>query len=433
MKTTFKKSLAIVLAMIMLFCTLVFTASAKIYSGTCGDKLKWFLDTSTGVFKISGTGSMEDYSFETTPWYLYRGYIKTVNIPDGVTTIGEYAFYNCSRLTSITIPNSVTAIGDSAFKYCSSLTSVTIPDGIISIGNNAFYSCYNLTSVTIPNSVITIGDFAFDSCDKLKNVTIGDSVETIGFAAFSYCSGLTRIIIPNSITSIGYAAFKGCDSLTDVYYIGTESQWQKISIDISNESLTYATVHYHPHHSYTDYITIPATCTKSGTKTYSCYCGDNYTVTLAANGHTKGESQYIGGNKYAKLCTVCGKTLEVAELLIEKLEFKQPSVTTINYGETLVLQLENVELPEGFAIEWSLTGDSFTLTTSEDGKECRATSIAAGNVTVTATLVDENGESVINAIGNVIFVNINLKSNVSFWQKIVSFFKDLFGMNRIIY
>ncbi len=433
MKTTFKKSLAIVLVMIMLFCTLLITASAKIYSGTCGDKLKWFLDTSTGVFKISGAGSMEDYSFETTPWYLYRGYIKSVNIPDGVTTIGEYAFYDCSSLTSITIPNSVTAIGDSAFKYCSSLTSVTIPDGIISIGNNVFYSCYNLISVTIPNSVITIGDFAFDSCNKLKNVTIGDSVTTIGFAAFSYCYSITRLTIPNSVTTIGYGAFKDCDSITDVYYIGTETEWRKISIGLSNEPLTYATVHYHTNHSYTAYTTTTATCTNPGTKTYSCYCGNDYTVTLAANGHVIGEWEYIGGNKYAKLCTVCGKKIEITEFLINELKFKQPSLTTINYGETLVLQLENVELPEGYAIEWSLTGDSVTLTTSEDGKECRATSIAAGNVTVTATLVDENGESVINAIGNEIFVNINLKSNVSFWQKIVSFFKDLFGMNRIIY
>ena len=170
-----------------------------------------------------------------------------------VTTIGGYAFCDCSSLTSVTIPDSVTTIGGHAFSGCSSLTSVTIPDSVTTIGWAAFYGCKNLTSVyiidiaawcnisfgnsysnplyyagnlylnnelvtdlTIPNSVTTIGDYAFHGCYLLKSVTIPDGVTKIGKCAFYDCSSLTSITIPDSVTSIGSAAFSGCSSLTSV-------------------------------------------------------------------------------------------------------------------------------------------------------------------------------------------------------------------------
>ena len=137
-------------------------------------------------------------------------------IPDSVTSIGKYAFYNCSSLTSVTIPDSVTTIGDYAFEGCSSLTNVTIGDSVTSIGKHAFYSCDSLTSVTIPDSVTTIGDYAFYSCDSLTSVTIPDSVTTIGEDTFYYCRSLTSVTIPDSVTTIGGSAFQGCSSLTSV-------------------------------------------------------------------------------------------------------------------------------------------------------------------------------------------------------------------------
>jgi hypothetical protein len=90
--------------------------------------------------------------------------LKSVRIGNGVTTIGNYAFYYCHSLASVTIPNSVTTISTNAFERCYSLTSVTIPNGVTTIGNNAFYYCYGLTSVTIPNGVTTIGNNAFNNC-----------------------------------------------------------------------------------------------------------------------------------------------------------------------------------------------------------------------------------------------------------------------------
>ena len=161
------------------------------------------------------------------------------NIPDGVTTIGDYAFGNCDSLISITIPDSVTTIGNEAFAASSGLTSVTIGSGVTTIGDNTFASCFNLsnvnipdsvtaigerafhscrslTNVTIPDSVTTIGDNAFAGCDSLTSVTIGSGVTTIGDNAFSACKSLSSVNIPDSVTSIGEKAFSGCTSLSSV-------------------------------------------------------------------------------------------------------------------------------------------------------------------------------------------------------------------------
>ena len=142
--------------------------------------------------------------------------LKSITIPNSVTSIGEEAFYNCSGLTSIEIPNSVTNIGNSAFYNCSGLTSVVIPNSVTSIESFAFYSCSGLTSITIPNSVTSIGYQVFYGCSGLTSIEIPNSVTSIGSYAFYGCSGLTSIEIPNSVTSIGGSAFNGCSGLTGI-------------------------------------------------------------------------------------------------------------------------------------------------------------------------------------------------------------------------
>ena len=142
------------------------------------------------------------------------------NVNDGisyqVTSIGEYAFYECTGLTSVEIPNSVTSIGDNAFAKCTGLKSVEIPNSVTSIGLCAFDGCKGLKSVEIPNSVTSIGEYAFRGCTGLKSLTIGNLVESIGYAAFAGCKGLTSLTIPNSVTSIGDGAFAGCTGLTEI-------------------------------------------------------------------------------------------------------------------------------------------------------------------------------------------------------------------------
>lgn len=206
--------------------------------------------------------------------YLNGELITELVIPDSVTTIGNYAFYGCSKLTSVTIPDSVTSIGAS-FSGCSSLESITLPfvggsrktsgdtyqypfgyifgtssytNGVateqsyygsstssttsstyyipaslksvtITGGNilyGAFYNCSKLTSITIPDSVTSIGDVAFYYCSSLTSISIPDGVTSIGNSVFSGCSSLTSIAIPDSVTSISYGAFSSCSSLTNI-------------------------------------------------------------------------------------------------------------------------------------------------------------------------------------------------------------------------
>ena len=142
------------------------------------------------------------------------------NVNDGisyqVTSIGEYAFYECTGLTSVEIPNSVTSIGDNAFAKCTGLKSVKIPNSVTSIGLCAFDGCKGLKSVEIPNSVTSIGEYAFRGCTGLKSLTIGNLVESIGGFAFYHCSSVTSLTIPNSVKSIGDGAFAGCTGLTEI-------------------------------------------------------------------------------------------------------------------------------------------------------------------------------------------------------------------------
>ena len=222
--------------------------------------------------------------------FYYCGSLTSAIIPDSVTSIGNAAFYYCGSLTSAIIPDSVTSIGNSLFAFCHKLTSATIGNGVTSIGDSAFFACYNLTSITIPNSVTSIGDYAFEDCDSLTNVTIPNSVTRIGNSAFyscgsltsviipgsitnigqsvfsncrsltsviignglinmgertfQYCNNLTSITIPDSVTSIGSNMFYNCTSLTDVYYTGSEAEWNEILIGSSNTPLLNATIHF---------------------------------------------------------------------------------------------------------------------------------------------------------------------------------------------
>lgn len=234
--------------------------------GECGENLVWTL-TVDGVLTISGTGAMADCEDTSSqPWSDYRKSITATVITDGVTTIGNLAFWGCNNLASIVIPNSVTSIGDTSFGNCAALTSITIPDSVTFIDIYAFCNCTGLTSITIPNSVTTIGSSAFTNCASMASITIPDSVTTLGEFAFQDCANLTNITIGNGVTTIGNGTFYGCTNLTSitigvgmttieagafnnspalttVYFGGTEEQWNTITIgEIFNDSLLNAEI-----------------------------------------------------------------------------------------------------------------------------------------------------------------------------------------------
>ena len=151
-------------------------------------------------------------------------------IADGTKYIADNVFHNCSGLTSIEIPNSVTIIGNYAFAYCTGLKSVRMGNGITSIGERAFYNCSGLTSIEIPNSVTSIGDYAFYDCSGLVSVVIPNSLTSIEYSAFRGCTSLGSIEIPNSVTSIGGYAFEGCSNLAEVH-ITDLAAWCNIDYD----------------------------------------------------------------------------------------------------------------------------------------------------------------------------------------------------------
>ena len=251
------------------------------------------------------------------------GYISgSYEIPDSVTSIGEDAFYDCGSLTSLTISDSVTNVVYGAFFGCkiqkliisegartvtpamvmcrSTLEEIIIPDSVISINDSAFSNCKSITDITIPDSVTSIGDYAFSSCESLVSITIPDSVTSIGSSAFAYCSSLERIInlgnvntigmyalnecrklqsiaIPETVTTIEDSVFSNCISLTDIYFGGTQRQWEQISIGVGN-NISADMVHYNHIH---DYSLIPPVMVEAGCETgacieYTCVFGDTY-------------------------------------------------------------------------------------------------------------------------------------------------------------
>ncbi len=139
-----------------------------------------------------------------------------VEIPSGITSIGNGAFNGCTGLTSIEIPSSVTSIASYAFQGCTGLTSIEIPSSVTSIASSAFKGCTGLTSIKIPSSVTSIGIDVFAGCTGLTSIEIPSGITSIGSGAFAGCAGLTSIEIPSSVMSIGNGTFANCTNLTSI-------------------------------------------------------------------------------------------------------------------------------------------------------------------------------------------------------------------------
>ncbi len=215
MKRMLKWAIALALLAAFFCCGAAFADT----TGTDGN-ITWTL-SDDGVLTVSGNGPMNSYSetysngryITTAPWGATA---TSVEIVEGVTSIGDKAFYGCTNLNSVTIPEGVISIGSYAFCSCTSLTSLRIPEGVISMGSYAFNNCSSLMSITIPDSVTSIGNAAFNSCSSLLSITIPESITSIGYQVFCNCNNLSNVIIPEGVTSIGNYAFAYCRNLNSI-------------------------------------------------------------------------------------------------------------------------------------------------------------------------------------------------------------------------
>lgn len=214
---TMKRIAAVALMLCILAAMLPMAVSAAtIGSGTFGTNINWEMDN-TGTLTISGSGDMRDVGvLSYAPWHDYHTAIRKIVIEDGVTSIGERAFYDCSSLTDVTIPDSVWSIKDDAFNNCTALTTITIPDSVLSLGEQVFWGCKSLTSVTLPAYINNLAYALFHNCKSLVNVAIPDGIVSIGKYVFSNCTALTQLEIPSSVAEIGEYAFteSGLTSIT---------------------------------------------------------------------------------------------------------------------------------------------------------------------------------------------------------------------------
>lgn len=231
----------VVLAGAILLLVLLLLPSFAL-DGTDG-KIQWEL--SAGTLVISGKGEMRDYTdAHMAPWLDSASAIKRIVVKEGITSIGDLAFYNCDKALFVALPESVTKIGNRAFKNCFSLVGIRLPKSLETIGEASFEACTALKSLDMPQALRSIGNYAFINCTALSTVSIPQGVTELGRVAFAYCTGLTRaeilcsltrvpdwtfygctalraVALPQTVTEAGEYAFENCDNLSGIYYDGT--------------------------------------------------------------------------------------------------------------------------------------------------------------------------------------------------------------------
>ncbi len=359
----------------------------------------------------NGTKSIGNYAFRACKS------LASITISDSVATIGESAFYECESLKSITIPNSVTSIEGFTFYGCSNLESVTIPNSVTNIGLYVFSGCQKLTTVTIPNSVKNITGWTFQSCG-LTSVTIPDSVTIINQSTFRYCENLRSVTISDSIKNISHAAFEGCSSITDVYYSGTETQWNNISIGSNNEDLTNATIHYNSNSSSTNYtltynanggtVSPKSATVESGTKVVLPKPTKSFKITYNANGGSLSSSSKTVSCTFKNWNTNSAGTGTA---------YSSGANFTVNSNRTLYAQWTNPKI--GTLPTPTRSGYTFTGWFTSGGKEVTSSTTVSGNGTIYAqwskgsdTVIPTGSIASTNNVANKQTVTLKMSDNV---------------------
>lgn len=295
------------------------------YSFKCGKDVIWKYDYKSETVTISGNGPMYDESWEfanglEAKYHSNRKTVRTVVVEEGVTSISKYAFSEFKSLKTAVLDNSVKTINDGAFESCTALKTVILSEDTVRIGDYAFNLCTELEYVEIPDSVEYIGSFCFGECMIKGDLQLPSELKHLGECAFFLCGSLEEVIIPVGVTDIYAETFaeqvkivvlnKNCVIHGGIYaeisgYDGSKAQEYS-----KKNAIPFNALEEHAH-SYTKKVTRKATCKKKGLITYTCYCGETYTKSIAKTEHTyetkitKATTSKDG--KIIKSCTTCGE------------------------------------------------------------------------------------------------------------------------------
>lgn len=184
--------------------------------GNCGVNCNWSLDAN-GMLHITGSGPMSYYYNKLQPWSAYKDEINILVVSEGVTSIGNSAFVNCSKLERIQWHKGLAYINDYAFKGCKSLVNIKLPEGLSGIGYAAFCYCTSLKSLETSKSLAEISKDTFFGCTALEIVDFSEGLVSIENRAFGNCTSLKRVVLPESLIDMGIDVFEGCSGLETVY------------------------------------------------------------------------------------------------------------------------------------------------------------------------------------------------------------------------
>lgn len=192
-------------------------------SGTIRPGMEWVLDGDTGILTVSGTGAIPSYRYSDSPWYAYRESIRGIVVSEGITEVGERAFYWATNCTSVTLPSSLTAIREYGFNNLRALEQITLPENLRTIEFCAFSECPALKSIVLPDSVTTVGPSAFSNCPGLTSATLSAGMTKVPSSMFFNDVNLRTVVIPEGITSIENTAFSEC-ALRSFHFPATLTQ-----------------------------------------------------------------------------------------------------------------------------------------------------------------------------------------------------------------
>ncbi len=454
-----KKLLCIVCVICLLTALLPSAAFAAEIAGGTENGMTWSLDAN-GTLTISGTGEMK-----SAPWSKYYKDVRSVVIQSGITSVCGNAFWMFPNLTSVSLPNGLRFIGNNAFMDCDNLASITIPDTVTKIGTNAFlrtalfdnannwydhclyignilivmdvdwtggvtvrpgtrmiadsaFYHVELLDITFADSVRIIGEQAF-MVTGVPSFRLPEGIETIAYKTFSFCRDTPSIWIPKSVKTIEKAAFQGIeDTLKDVYFAGTEAQWNAIAVDNEggyNDALKTATIHYNS--------PIPASVFSSGS---SSDTSSNVTPADALYAEpvetyvTPAEAIKVNVATYYKV-TLNGQLIDSTRLTYPMIEYKSITYFPATYYDSRFL---------GLVTDWNQATQTFRIDRASGPIAYRPTFRTGTNAASynTAKIMDcqvvVNGKTIDNAKEE---YPLLLFRNVTYFPMTWRFFVDEFG------